>query len=194
MFGLQTVVHPTVEIDMAKTPTSSKKSTNSGAASLRASGDPSDIVNTVRGLAEVVSDHGLSELIVDLPQATVTLRRGGFAGQVVHAAPSASAPVYSQVSHAPTSAPAAVVPSAVVVEKGHVVTSPFVGTFYRKPNPDAAFYINVGDKVSKGKVLCIVEAMKLMNEIEADADGVLLAVMVEDGATVEYGQPLFRIG
>ncbi|KAB2895656.1 MAG: acetyl-CoA carboxylase biotin carboxyl carrier protein, partial [Kofleriaceae bacterium] len=78
-------------------------------------------------------------------------------------------------------------------DKGHVVTSPFVGTFYRKPNPDSPDYVKLGDKVKKGQVLCIVEAMKLMNEIEADIDGAIAAILAEDGAPVEYGQPLFKI-
>jgi acetyl-CoA carboxylase biotin carboxyl carrier protein len=73
------------------------------------------------------------------------------------------------------------------------VTSPFVGTFYRKPNPDSPNYVSVNDRIEKGAVLCIVEAMKLMNEIEADAAGVIIGILVEDGAPVEYGQPLFKI-
>ncbi len=73
------------------------------------------------------------------------------------------------------------------------MTSPFVGTFYRKPNPDSANYISLNEKVNKGQVLCIVEAMKLMNEIEADVAGTIVGILVEDGAPVEYGQPLFKI-
>ena len=88
---------------------------------------------------------------------------------------------------APAGAPAA------VEEKGHTVTSPFVGTFYRKPNPDSPVYVSMGDTVDKGQVLCIVEAMKLMNEIEADVAGPVTAILVEDGQAVEYGQPLFKI-
>ena len=78
-------------------------------------------------------------------------------------------------------------------DKSHVVTSPFVGTFYRKPNPDSANYVSLGDKVDKGAVLCIVEAMKLMNEIEADVAGTITGILVEDGTSVEYGQQLFKI-
>ncbi|MBC7975196.1 MAG: acetyl-CoA carboxylase biotin carboxyl carrier protein, partial [Myxococcales bacterium] len=88
---------------------------------------------------------------------------------------------------APAAAPAA------PEDKTHGVTSPFVGTFYRKPNPDSSNYVSLGDKVEKGKVLCIVEAMKLMNEIEADVAGTVTAILVDDGAPVEYGQPLFKI-
>lgn len=74
-----------------------------------------------------------------------------------------------------------------------MVTSPFVGTFYRKPNPDSSVYVQLGDKVNRGQVLCIIEAMKLMNEIEADVAGTIVGILVEDGTTVEYGQPLFKI-
>ena len=93
-----------------------------------------------------------------------------------------------------TSPPAATAAApAPVDDKSHVVTSPFVGTFYRKPNPDSPNYVSQGEKVEKGAVLCIVEAMKLMNEIEADVAGTVTAILVEDGSPVEYGQPLFKI-
>jgi acetyl-CoA carboxylase biotin carboxyl carrier protein len=176
---------------MAKTPIApGKKSKSSDGAA-----DGIDIVSTVRGLAEVVNDHGLSELIVDMPSVTVTLRRGGFGGSVMTTAQPMTASMPMQMMHqAPApAAHAAAAPAAPVADNAHVVTSPFVGTFYRKPNPDASFYVQLGDKVTKGQVLCIVEAMKLMNEIEADAAGTLVAILLEDGATAEYGQPLFKI-
>src|SRR5205814_10723584 len=95
----------------------------------------------------------------------------------------------------PAAAPAAAgSPAAAAVdEKVHIVTSPFVGTFYRKPNPDSPNYVSLHDKVDKGQVLCIVEAMKLINEIEADVAGTVVGILVDDGAPVEYGQPLFKI-
>ena len=111
--------------------------------------------------------------------------------------PAAPAPVAIQ---APVHAPAAFAPPPVVAaaapvvdDKSHAVTSPFVGTFYRKPNPDSPNYVSVNERVDKGQVLCIVEAMKLMNEIEADIAGTVVGVLVEDGMAVEYGQPLFKI-
>jgi acetyl-CoA carboxylase biotin carboxyl carrier protein len=103
----------------------------------------------------------------------------------------APAPAPAHAPAAPSAAPSA--PAAVVDDKAHVVTSPFVGTFYRKPNPDSPAYVTLNDKVDKGQVLCIVEAMKLMNEIEADVAGTISAILVEDGQAVEYGQPLFKI-
>jgi acetyl-CoA carboxylase biotin carboxyl carrier protein len=148
----------------------------------------STLVETARGLAEIVSTHNLSELIVDTKELTLTVRRGGFA-------PAPGPAAVSHVMHAPPLQPsmlAQTVP-APVDDKSHVVTSPFVGTFYRKPNPDSPNYVSLHDKVDKGAVLCIVEAMKLMNEIEADVAGTVIAILVEDGSPVEYGQPLFRI-
>jgi len=169
---------------------------------------PDDLVAVVRGLAAAVADHGLTELIVDTPDVTFTLRRGGVTVQTVAASamPMAAMPAMQtmQMPTIPTvpTGPAGVQASGVYTippipaapeEKVHLVTSPFVGTFYRRPNPDAGEYVKVNDKVSKGAVLCIVEAMKLMNEIEADLAGTVLAVLAEDGAPVEYGQPLFKL-
>jgi acetyl-CoA carboxylase biotin carboxyl carrier protein len=96
-------------------------------------------------------------------------------------------------SAAPAAAPASAPAGPAADDKSHAVTSPFVGTFYRKPNPDSPAYVALNDRVDKGQVLCIVEAMKLMNEIEADIAGTIVAILVEDGVSVEYGQPLFRI-
>ena len=154
-----------------------------------------ELVQLARSLAEIASTHGLSELVVDTKDTTLTIRRG-VAVAAPAAAPAALAPV---AYHAPAPAPSAHAPApahaapAPVEDKAHVVTSPFVGTFYRKPNPDSPSYVAMGDKVEKGQVLCIVEAMKLMNEIEADAAGTIVGILVEDGVAVEYGQPLFKI-
>ena len=90
-------------------------------------------------------------------------------------------------------APAAAAADADPLAGAHIVKSPIVGTFYASPSPDAEAFVKVGDKVTKGQVLCIVEAMKLMNEVEADAAGEVVKVMVESGQPVEYGQPLFAL-
>jgi acetyl-CoA carboxylase biotin carboxyl carrier protein len=141
-----------------------------------------------RGLAEIVAEHNLSELILDTKEVTLTVRRGG-----------ASVPVQPAVAQGPllqalpAPAPPAATPAAPEDDKSHFVTSPFVGTFYRRPNPDSPNYVSVHDQVDKGQVLCIVEAMKLMNEIEADVGGTIIAILVDVGAPVEYGQPLFKI-
>jgi acetyl-CoA carboxylase biotin carboxyl carrier protein len=153
-----------------------------------------------RGLAEIVAEHGLSELILDTKEVTLTVRRGGPAPTGHAPAPIAHV-VHAPVAlpHAPAPAPAFHAPAAAAPppprpdDNAHVVTSPFVGTFYRKPGPDSVVYVSLGDRVEKGQVLCIVEAMKLMNEIEADAAGTITAILVEDNQPVEYGQPLFKI-
>jgi len=157
----------------------------------QAGGD--DVVAMARGLAQIVTDHHLTELVVETNGTTVTVRR--------QAAVSMAAPMQMQMPmHLPApqhvsggAAPAPAPAVALVDDKSHVVTSPFVGTFYRKPNPDSPNYVSLNDRIEKGAVLCIVEAMKLMNEIEADLGGTVVGILVEDGAPVEYGQPLFKI-
>jgi acetyl-CoA carboxylase biotin carboxyl carrier protein len=153
-----------------------------------------ELVAMARGLAEIVSAHGLSELIVDTKDTTLTIRRGPVGVPMhmpMHMPMQMPMPAPAMAPHG--GSPAAPAAAAVVDDKAHVVTSPFVGTFYRKPNPDSPNYVSLNDKVDKGSVLCIVEAMKLMNEIEADIAGTVVGILVEDGAPVEYGQPLFKI-
>ncbi|MFN7143262.1 MAG: acetyl-CoA carboxylase biotin carboxyl carrier protein, partial [Myxococcota bacterium] len=110
-----------------------------------------------------------------------------FAG-AVSAAPVAHAPVA-----APAAAPVAAAPAKAPVAEGKVIKAPIVGTFYRSPSPDAPAYVNVGDTVRKGQVVCIVEAMKLMNQIESDLDGVVTEILVENAQPVQFGQELFRL-
>jgi acetyl-CoA carboxylase biotin carboxyl carrier protein len=158
-----------------------------------------DVVAMARGLAEIVSEHHLTELVIESNGTTITVRREAavtMAAPAPMAMPVAQAyappPAYAApAAHAAAPAPAAAAPAAD--DKSHVVTSPFVGTFYRKPNPDSPAYVALNDRIEKGAVLCIVEAMKLMNEIEADVSGTVVGILVEDGASVEYGQPLFKI-
>jgi acetyl-CoA carboxylase biotin carboxyl carrier protein len=111
----------------------------------------------------------------------------------VHALP-APAPVTQAVP--PAAAPAAASPAArdpKLDAPGTVVSSPFVGTFYRSPSPDAPPFVDVGQRVKKGQTICIIEAMKLMNEIESDVDGVVAEIMVPNATAVEFGEALFRI-
>jgi acetyl-CoA carboxylase biotin carboxyl carrier protein len=167
----------------------------------------------IRGLAEIASSNGLAELKVRTARATVIVRRGGagvpHAGLPIMHVPPAPHPLAHTVAATPVPAPAmvsvapvlstapvAAPPAAPPAEKddGHVnVSSPFVGTFYRAPSPEAPYFVEVGQRVKKGQVLCIVEAMKLMNEIEAEADGTVAACLVENAQPVEYGQTLFQI-
>ena len=139
----------------------------------------------------------LTELVIESNGTTITVRREP---AVSVAAPLPLPPQMSAVPvfAAPHAVPAPHAPAPVIAavasdDNAHVVTSPFVGTFYRKPNPDSPAYVALNDRVDKGAVLCIVEAMKLMNEIEADVAGTIVGILVEDGAPVEYGQALFRI-
>jgi len=109
---------------------------------------------------------------------------------------------FTQQSSSPAAASAAAVAEAARQAKAeeqdseaglHIITSPIVGTFYRSPNPEAGVFVNVGDHVTKGKVLCIIEAMKLMNEIESDHDGVITKIYPQNGQPIEYGEKLFAV-
>ena len=152
-------------------------------------------VAAVRELAEIAEAHGLSEIKFENADVLLVLRRG-VAGvpAVVHAPP-------PMIHHVAAPAPAAPPPpkpqasEAKSTENGKyfTVASPFVGTFYRSPGPDAPPYVELGQRVKKGQVVCIVEAMKLMNEIEAELDGTVTQIMVENAQPVEYGQALLKI-
>ena len=150
----------------------------------------------LKKLIDLVQESGIGELEITEGEERVRIARGGH----VSASPAAgTAPV-----HAPSAPPAATAaaPAAAATaatepaagEAGHTVKSPMVGTFYRAPSPEAKPFVAVGDTVKEGQALCVIEAMKLMNEIEADAAGVVRAILVENGQPVEYGQALFNIG
>lgn len=104
-----------------------------------------------------------------------------------------SMPMQQQQMPASQPTPQQPAEKVVVEEKGHIISSPFVGTFYRSPSPDAAAFVEMGQKVQKGQTICIVEAMKLMNEIESDFDGKIVEIYTNNGQPVEFGQKLFRI-
>ena len=129
---------------------------------------------------------------VEIEHGGSTLRIEGPAQVVAVPAQSASAPAVAQAPSTGHAVEPAAAPEAPA-DDVHVVTSPIVGTFYRAPNPDAEPYVKVGDTVSSGQVLCIVEAMKLMNEIESDVDGTIVKVFPDNAAPVEYGAQLFAI-
>ncbi|MDO8651371.1 MAG: acetyl-CoA carboxylase biotin carboxyl carrier protein [Undibacterium sp.] len=103
-------------------------------------------------------------------------------------------PQYMQQAMPAAAAPVAAVPVAAVVPEGHIVKSPMVGTFYRSASPGSAPFADIGKSVNEGDTLCIIEAMKLLNEIESDFSGTIKQILVENGQPVEYGQPLFIIG
>ena len=150
----------------------------------------------LRELVEFLKANEIAEF--DMEQADLKVRIK-FAGEPAAATSGLDlAQLRSLIAAAPAAAPAAPAASAVaapaaVEESLHDVKSPIVGTFYESPAPGAPAFVQIGDQVEVGQVLCIVEAMKLMNEIEADVSGTVTGILVEDGAPVEYGQPLFKI-
>lgn len=147
----------------------------------------------LKKLIDLVQDSGIAELEITEGEEKVRISRSLPGGGATFYAPppqymAAPAPM-------PMAAPVADVaePEAAQPE-GHIVKSPMVGTFYRSPSPGAKSFVEVGQTVNSGDTLCIIEAMKLMNEIEADHAGVIKAVLAENGQPVEYGEPLFIIG
>ena len=145
----------------------------------------------LKTLIDLVSDSNVSELEITEAEGKVRIVKSmGVAQPVVMqpAVPVAAAPV--------AAAPVAAVEAAPVVSAptGHAVKSPMVGTFYRSSSPGSAPFIQIGSVVKEGDTLCIIEAMKLLNEIDADASGTIRQVLVENGQAVEFGQPLFIIG
>ncbi|MFT8209439.1 MAG: acetyl-CoA carboxylase biotin carboxyl carrier protein [Symbiopectobacterium sp.] len=144
-------------------------------------------IRKIKKLIELVEESGIAELEISEGEESVRISRAP-------AAPSypmmqqAYAPMMQQPAPAPEAAAAA--PAAVI---GHIVRSPMVGTFYRTPSPDAKAFVEVGQQVNVGDTLCIVEAMKMMNQIEADKAGVVKAILVENGQPVEFDEPLVVI-
>src|SRR5512134_3995922 len=152
----------------------------------------------VKTLIDLVQQSGIAELEITEGEEKVRISRGG-------GAPQQMAPV-TYVAAPPTAAGPAAVPTAAgapaapaeseapAAPEGHVIRSPMVGTFYRSSAPGAKAFVDVGQAVKAGDTLCIIEAMKLLNEIEADQDGTVKAILVENGQPVEYGEPLFILG
>ena len=149
----------------------------------------------LKTLIDLVSESGISELEVNEGEDRVRIVNAGSpapAGQVVYAnpAPAQHAQAAPVVSAAPAAAP---VVEAATVAAGSVARSPMVGTFYRAPNPESPNFVNIGDTVKVGQTLCIIEAMKLLNEIESEHAGVVKEILCENGQGVEFDQPLFII-
>jgi acetyl-CoA carboxylase biotin carboxyl carrier protein len=145
----------------------------------------------LKKLIDLVQESGIAELEITEGEEKVRIVKGGavsLSGAAPAAAPAAPPPA------APAAAPAAPASGPEAGQDGHVVKAPMVGTFYRSPSPDAKPFVEVGHTIKEGQTICIIEAMKLMNEIEADASGVVKAILVENGQPVEYGQPLFILG
>jgi len=148
----------------------------------------------LKTLIDLVSESNVSELEITEAEGKVRIVKGAPAGmvQMVAAAPAAVVAAPAALAAAPVAAAAAAVAEPEAV-KGHIVKSPMVGTFYRAASPGAKAFAEVGTQVKEGDPICIVEAMKIMNEIEADKSGTVTQILVENGQAVEYGQPLFVI-
>lgn len=146
----------------------------------------------LKKLIDLVQESGISELEVTEGEEKVRIAKyppaapAGYHPQPAYPAHHAPAPTIAIATEA--------VAAADDIPDGHVVRSPMVGTFYRAASPGATPFVDVGQSVASGERLCLIEAMKLMNEIESDKDGVIKAILVENGQPVEYGQPLFVIG
>jgi acetyl-CoA carboxylase biotin carboxyl carrier protein len=148
---------------------------------------------TIQKLIQLIEKSSVTEIEIREGEEYVRISRAS--GVTMVAAP----PVQMQMpAHAPATAPVAAAPAtapaAAAEPSGHLVRSPMVGTFYRSPSPGSAAFAQVGQTVKAGDVICIVEAMKMMNHIEADASGTITAILVEDGQPVEFDQPLVSIG
>ena len=149
-------------------------------------------IRKVKNLIELLEESGIAELEINEGEESVRISRYS----------SASAPAPAPVSYAAAPAPAAPAPAATAAEEsddeeslpsGHVVKSPMVGTFYSASSPGAKPFVSVGDSVTEGETVCIVEAMKILNQIEADVSGTVKAILVDNAQPVEYGQPLMII-
>ncbi len=143
----------------------------------------------LKTLIDLVSESGIAELEITEGEGKVRIVKFSQAHQPVAYAAPVAAPSYAPAAGVAGSA----APEAAPVAPGHTVKAPMVGTFYRAANPGSAVFVEVGQTVKEGEPLCIIEAMKLLNEIEADKSGVVTEILVENGEPVEYGQPLFVI-
>lgn len=143
---------------------------------------------TLKEIVKIAKDQGVAELKVVSKDFKVFVSFVAGSAPVVHHAPAQQAPVQAVATPAPVAKPAASSDAGL-----HVIKSPFVGTFYGAPSPGKPVYVKVGDKVKAGQTLCVLEAMKIMNEIDADVAGEIVEICVDNESLVEFGQPLFKI-
>ena len=158
-------------------------------------------IKEIQSLIKFVAKSGASEVKLETPELKITIRTGAPGGSsettVVQQIPVAAAPVAvpAAAPAAPEPAPAAPPAAASEEEDSKYITikSPIIGTFYRKPSPDKPAFVEVGDVITQGDVLCVIEAMKLFNDIESEVSGKIVKILVEDSSPVEFDQPLFLI-
>ena len=149
-------------------------------------------IRKVKKLIELLDESGIAEIEITEGEESVRISRYA-PGAAVAAAPVAAAPVTAPAAPSPAPTPAAAAVPEVTEDDGFEVTAPMVGTFYAASSPGAAPFIQVGDRVNEGDTLCIIEAMKMMNQIEADVSGVVKSIRIQNGEPVEFGQVLFVI-
>lgn len=155
-------------------------------------------IKQIQDLIKFVSKSGVNEVSIEEKDFKITIKTNQEPTYVTASLPAAVAPVAVQgapAAVAPATAPVAVVATPAVDDESHFITvkSPMIGTFYRSSGPDKAPFVNVGDDITPGKVTCIVEAMKLFNEIESEVSGKIVKILVNDAQPVEYDQPLFLV-
>jgi acetyl-CoA carboxylase biotin carboxyl carrier protein len=156
-------------------------------------------IDELKQILEIVREHGITEFELERDDMKLRIKKNGLelTPEVLSRLPAASAPSPEPAAAAPPTRPVpAPPPPAAGLEEGvelAIVKSPIVGTFYRAPEPGARAFVEVGTAVRKGQVLCIIEAMKLMNEINSDYEGEIVAIYVENGQAVQYGERLFAI-
>lgn len=148
-------------------------------------------IRKVKKLIELLQESGVAE--IEITQGDESVRISRFAANVAAPVSAAMPPAAPAATASPAPAPGAPVAMAEAEEDGHVVTAPMVGTFYNASSPGSAPFVQVGDRVNVGDTLCIVEAMKMMNAIEAEVSGTIKSIRVQNGEPVEYGQILFVI-
>jgi len=151
-------------------------------------------IRKVKKLIELLDESGIAEIEIKEGEESVRISRYAKDAPAMVAAPIAvAAPVAAPAAAPAVAAAAAPVAAADSEEDGFLVQAPMVGTFYNSSSPDAAAYVQVGDRINEGDTLCIIEAMKMMNQIEADVSGVIKSIRVQNGEPIEYGQTLFVI-
>lgn len=156
-------------------------------------------IKEIQNLIKFVAKSGASEVKLEMDDIKITIKTGSDSDTtIVHQVPAAQMPQIPQVAAQPVATEAAAVPATEPVaasedSKYITIKSPIIGTFYRKPSPDKPLFVEVGQTIAEGDVLCIIEAMKLFNEIESEVSGKVVKILVDDSSPVEFDQPLFLV-
>lgn len=152
-------------------------------------------IKEIQELIKFVAKSGVSEVSIDRKDFKITIKAAGNAPMYVNATLPAAAPVQQMAAAPMAAAPAAPAAAPAAAEASNLITikSPMIGTFYRSSSPDKPSFVNVGDEIGTGKVVCIIEAMKLFNEIESEISGKIVKILVDNASPVEYDQPLFLV-